>query len=42
MVVLLMKIKPCIAIIEDAEDFIKIIEDMQKAYLNNGGAANGD
>ena len=41
MVVLFMDIKPGISIIEDAEDFIKIMEDMQKEYLDdNSGAGN--
>ena len=40
-----MAVKPGIYIIDDAEEFIKVFEDMQKAYLNessgDGGAADG-
>ena len=45
MVVLIMAVKPGIYIIDDAEEFIKLMEDMQKAYLNetaaDGGAVSG-
>ena len=42
-----MAIESGVYIFEDSEDFIKVMEDMQKAYLDksgndDGGVANGN